>query len=62
MYSSRPPSLPLRPEVQSYLRSCEYLLSVAAASPHMPFSEEERQLMNYYMAEMARMVDERAKV
>jgi len=58
MYSFPHPSLPLRPEVQNYLRSCEYLLSIAATSPHTPFSEEERQLMNYYVAEVARIAKE----
>ena len=49
--------LDVRPEVQNCIRSCEYLLSTAAASAHPPFSEDEQQLLAYYAAELAQMVD-----
>ena len=49
-------------EVQTYLRSCEHLLSIAVASPNPPFSPDELQIVNYYAAEMAKMVDQLAKV
>ena len=47
---------PLRQEIQNYLRSCEHLLSVLAASPNPPFTSEELRIMDYYAAEVAKMV------
>lgn len=53
---------PLRQEVQNYLRSCEHLLSVPAVPHNPPFSPEELQIMNYYTAEVAKMVGQLAEV
>jgi hypothetical protein len=52
----------LRQEIQNYLRSCEHLLSIPAASHNPPFTSEELQIMNYYGAEMAKMVGHIAKM
>ena len=51
--------LNVRPEVQACLRSCEYVLSTASTTGHQPFSEDERQLLTYYVAELAKMMDRR---
>jgi hypothetical protein len=48
--------LNVRPEVQTYLRSCEYVLALAAAAQNQPFSKDELQLVTYYTAEMDKMV------
>ena len=57
------PTFPsLRVEVQNYLRSCEHLLSVAAAPPYPPFTPDELLIVNYYVAEMGKMVGQQAKV
>ena len=55
--------LPFREEVQTYLRSCEHLLSVPAVPHnHPPFSPDELEIMNYYAAEVAKMVGRLAEV
>jgi hypothetical protein len=58
------PAFPsLRQEVQNYLRSCEHLLSVPAASHNNPsFTSDELQIVNYYAAEVAKMVGQQAKL
>ena len=53
-----PPFLSLRQEVQNYLRSCEHLLSVPAASHDPQFTEDELQIVNYYAAEVAKMANQ----
>ena len=50
-----------RQEVQNYLRSCEHLLSVRAAPHNPPFSPEELQRMEYYAAEVDKMLDQVTK-
>jgi len=55
MASPRP--IQVRPEVQNLIRSCEYILSTASTTGHPPFSEDEQQLLAYYAAELAQMVD-----
>ena len=52
----------LRSEVQNYLRSCEHLLSVPAAPNNPPFTSDELQIVNYYAAEVAKMVGQQAEV
>ena len=52
----------LRQEVQDYLRSCEHLLSVPAASHNPPFTSDELQIVNYYAAEVAKMVGQQAEL
>jgi hypothetical protein len=42
-----------REEVDSYLRSCEYLLAAATTEP---FSKEERMMMEYYVAEIQNLL------
>jgi len=54
--------LNVRPEVQAYLHSCEYVLALASATQHKPFSPDELQLMNYYASEVVKMIGEMAKV
>jgi|KBSSwiStaDraftv2_1062776.scaffolds.fasta_scaffold154937_4 hypothetical protein len=61
MYSF-PSSPPLRSEVQHYLRSCEHLLSVPAAPNNLPFTEDELLIMNYYSAEVSKMVGQLAEL
>jgi hypothetical protein len=56
------PLPPLRQEVQNYLRSCEHLLSVSAMPHHPPFTTDELQIVNYYAAEVAKMVGQLAKI
>ena len=45
-------------EVQDYTRACEHLIgeSVRRTNQLHHFSEEELQLVNYYAAEVARLV------
>jgi len=52
----------LRIEVQNYLRSCEHLLSVPAAPHNPPFTTDELRIVNYYVAEVAKMVGQLTKV
>jgi hypothetical protein len=47
-------------EVQTYLRSCEYLLSIAAVSKNPAVSPSELLVVTHYTAEMAKMVDQLA--
>ena len=54
--------LPLRQDVQNYLRSCEHLLSAAVTPHNPPFSQDELQIVNYYVGEVAKMVGQPAKV
>jgi hypothetical protein len=56
------PLPPLRPEVQSFLSSCENLLSAGVAPHNAPFSSDELQIVNYYAAEVAKMVGQLAKM
>ena len=49
------PLLSYSAEVQDYLRACERLLAAAAVRHKPPFSEEELQLVEYYINEVARM-------
>lgn len=51
-----------RHEVQNYLRSCEHLLSVPAAPHNPPFTPDELHIINYYAAEIAKMVGQLEKV
>lgn len=51
-----------RPEVQDYLRSCEHLLSVPVAPHNPPFTEEELLVVNYYAAEVTKMLGQLAEV
>lgn len=43
---------PLRKEIQDFARSCEKLLSFRMTSGDEPLSEEERQLIDYYLDEL----------
>jgi len=44
----------LRKEVQDYLRSSEYLLSAMSSPTLPPLSQEERELVEYYLAELGK--------
>ena len=46
----------LRKEVKEYIRSCEHLLSDAALSPAVPFSPEECGSIEYYTAEVTKLI------
>ncbi|HEY5931461.1 MAG TPA: hypothetical protein VIT63_01010 [Nitrospira sp.] len=48
--------IPLRKEVQDFARSCEKLLSLGITSVDEPLSEDERQLIIYYLDELRRLV------
>lgn len=49
-------------KVQTYLRSCEHLLSIAAVCQDPPFSPDELLVVNHYTAEVPKMVEQLAKV
>lgn len=51
-----------RKEVQNYLRSCEHLISVPAAPQNPPFTPDELQIMEYYAAEVVKMLGQVTKV
>jgi hypothetical protein len=46
---------PLRKEIQDFTRSCERLLSLRMTSGDEPLSEDERQLIDYYVDELRRL-------
>ena len=46
----------LRKEVKEYIRSCEHLLSDAALSTAAPFSPEECGSIEYYTAEVSKLI------
>jgi hypothetical protein len=48
------PVLTYRREIQEYLRSCEHLLAAASTPP--PFTEEERSMVRYYVAEVQKIL------
>ena len=43
----------LRQEVQNYLRACEGLISEAVMPDTVPLSEDELQVVKYYLVEVA---------
>ena len=47
---------PHSPHVQSYIRACEYFISVASVPSSQPFSEEELQIIKYYVEELAKVL------
>ena len=47
--------IPLRKEIQDFARSCERLLSLRMTSGDEPLSEDERQLIVYYLDELKRL-------
>ena len=49
------PVLAYHREVQQYLRSCEHLLSALATSP-FSLSEEELSMVQYYAAEIQKIL------
>jgi len=49
--------LDVRPEVQNCLRSCMYLLDLAATAENHPFSEDEQQLVTFYVRGLRQMID-----
>ena len=44
--------LSLREEVISYIRACERLISSAAMPGYPKFSDDERQVIEYYASEL----------
>jgi len=44
------PVFVIREEIQLYFRSCQHLLAAASNPP--PFTQEERAIIKYYMAEI----------
>lgn len=48
--------LPIRKEVQDYLRSCEHLLGIAAAPSNPQFSEDELHIIAFYMEELTKIL------
>jgi hypothetical protein len=46
----------LRKEVKEYIRSCEHLISGAAFSPVVPFSQEECGSIEYYTTEVTKLI------
>jgi len=47
---------PHSPHMQAYIRACEYFISVASVPNSHPFSEEELQVIRYYVEELAKVV------
>jgi len=47
---------PHSPHMQAYIRACEYFISVASVPNSHPFSEEELQVIRYYVDELAKVV------
>ncbi len=43
-----------RKEVQDYLRSSEYVLSAVSSPTFPPLSQEEREIVWYYLAELGK--------
>ncbi len=50
--------LPLRKEIGDYSRSCEHLISAAASSDAIPFTQDEINWITYYTTEMTTVVDQ----
>lgn len=42
--------------MQAYIRACEYFISVASVPTSQPFSEEELQVIRYYVDELVKVV------
>jgi hypothetical protein len=47
---------PHSPHMQAYIRACEYFISVASLPNTQPFSEEELQVIRYYVEELSKVV------
>jgi hypothetical protein len=45
-----------RPEVQVYLRACEHLLVAASLPKSPPFSHDEQEMIEYYLAEVGKIL------
>jgi len=45
-----------RPEVQVYLRACERLLIGATIPNSPPFSHDEREMIEYYLNEVGKIL------
>jgi hypothetical protein len=54
MPNSHNPILDFRAEVQTYLRASEHLVAAASTAP--PFSKEERAIIQYYVAEVGKIL------
>lgn len=55
------PVLQFREEIVNYLRSCEHLISVSAVPHDPPFSPDEREIVEFYATEVAKMLDQTEK-
>jgi hypothetical protein len=54
------PPLPehfLRKEIRDYLRACEYLIAAAQTNHDPQFSMKERQIMEFYVKEVSKILD-----
>lgn len=49
---------PLRKEIGDYSRSCEHLISAAAETDALPFTQDEIDWITYYTTEMTTLVDQ----
>ena len=45
-----------RPEVRVYLRACEHLLIGASPLNSPPFSHDERDMIEYYLVEIGKIL------
>ena len=54
--SLRPPQKAPRKDVENYVRSCEYLISIASVPNSPPFSKEEHRLLEFYTEQMAKLL------
>ena len=50
------PLLPFRTEVRDFLRSSERLISAAVTSNIRPMTEDEREIVKFYLAEVAKVL------
>jgi hypothetical protein len=61
LMSLRPPQKAPRKDVENYVRSCEYLISVASVPNSPPFSKEEHRLLERYTEQMAKLLSTHKK-
>jgi len=50
------PLLPFRSEVRDFLRSSERLISAAVTSNGSPITKDEREIVEYYLAEVGKIL------
>ena len=54
---SDPSILPIRPDLRAFFTHCEGLLSKVLQPDHAPFSQDELQMICYYVNELTKIAD-----